>query len=223
MNTNNNNTNRQAQLAFTLIELLVVITIMGLVASMVLVGGKYASVKKKEIAVQAEREKLQLMIENYHAKLNFYPPDNGNLASINPSKVTPTSSQYEGYTTANPLIYELTGGTNTNGYAVVFNSNGLNLGSYSSTFGRSGLANCDTTDPQNFFKPPPSPQEYANYLNTTLSVLVVPAVLSNNMTNYWHYDASSPNRHNQNSYDLWAEFSIGSKSGQLVIETNGNW
>jgi len=37
--------------------------------------------------------------------------------------------------------------------------------------------------------------------------------------NFWHYDCSSPNRHNRDSFDLWAVFTVG--RGQTI--TNGNW
>ena len=71
-----------AQHGFTLIELLVVITIMALVAGMIVAGGQYASKVKKETAVKAERQKLQLMIDNYfRQKLNFYPPCNSESSS----------------------------------------------------------------------------------------------------------------------------------------------
>jgi len=36
--------------------------------------------------------------------------------------------------------------------------------------------------------------------------------------NSWFYDCSSTNRHNPESYDLWAIYSVGNK-----IVTNGNW
>jgi prepilin-type N-terminal cleavage/methylation domain-containing protein len=214
----------RAQNGFTLIEILVVIAIMGIVAAMVLTAGQYASKVKKETAVKAEREKLQTMIDNYQSKLNFYPPDNGIL--INP-QILNNPALYDGYTASNPLVYELTGGSNNTSFAVVFNNNNLTLigpsGTYNAVFNRTAIANSDASEPQNFFKPPPLPQDYTNYPGTPVVGLVVPAPITNGQLNFWHYDASSPNRHNQNSYDLWAEFSVGSKNGNLVIETNGNW
>jgi prepilin-type N-terminal cleavage/methylation domain-containing protein len=217
--------------AFTLIEILVVIAIMGIIAALVLQGGQYASKVKKETAVTAERQKLQTMIDNYQAKLNFYPPDNGNLAGLNPSTVLSSSPLYEGYTASNQLIYELTGVTNTNStQAIIFNGSNISLvsGDFFKYFDRTGIANADASEPQDFFRPPPRPQDYTNYPGTALNSvdalgLLVPAPLTQNQPNFWHYDASSPLRHNQNSYDLWAEFLVGTKSGTNVIETNGNW
>jgi hypothetical protein len=47
--------------------------------------------------------------------------------------------------------------------------------------------------------------------------------LTNGQLNFWHYDASSQYRHNPNSYDLWAEFTISGLHGHVTIVTNGNW
>jgi prepilin-type N-terminal cleavage/methylation domain-containing protein len=219
--------------AFTLIEILMVITIMGIIAAMILTGGQYASKVKKETAVKAMREKLQVIIDNYQAKLNFYPPDNGNLATVTAAT---SQAQYEQWTATNALIYELTGVTNTNSTrAIVFavsptggNVISLTSGDFYNYFNRTGVANADSTEPQNFYKPPPAPNEYSNYPGTAAGSidalgLLVPAPLVGNQLNFWHYDASSPRRHNQNSYDLWAEFFVGNKNGVPVIETNGNW
>jgi prepilin-type N-terminal cleavage/methylation domain-containing protein len=221
----------RAQNGFTLIEILVVITIMGIIAAMVLTGGQYASKVKKETAVKAMREKLQLMIDNYQAKLNYYPPDNGNLASTpNPASSTANATLYDQLTATNPLLYELTGATNTNNNttAIVFNGNQITLfagaNAYTNFFNRGAIANADASEPQNFCKPPPKPQEYTNYPpNTNFQGFVVPVPLTGSLPNFWHYDSSSPWRHNQNSYDLWAEFLIGNKNGAPQIETNGNW
>src|SRR5580698_10069630 len=112
------NHTRTANTAFTLIEILTVIAIIGIVAALILTGGQYAAKAKMETAVKAEREKLQTMIDNYQSKLNFYPPDNGNLAGLS---ATAPLSQYESLTASNALIYELTGVTNRNSTkAIIF-------------------------------------------------------------------------------------------------------
>jgi prepilin-type N-terminal cleavage/methylation domain-containing protein len=228
MNISNTNRIPRPGAAFTLIEIITVIAIMGIVAAMVLEGGQYASKVKKETAIRAQREKLQAMINNYQAKLNFYPPDNGNLANLNPSA---SFSVYESLTASNQLIYELTGVTNTNStQAITFTGTIISLdsGDFPKYFNRMGIANADSAEPQNFFKPAPRPQDYTNYPGTSstsydaLGLLVSEPVTPGKL-NFWHYDASSPRRHNQNSYDLWAEFLVGTKNGTDVIETNGNW
>lgn len=218
-----------ANLGFTLIEILMVVAIIGIIAAMILTGGQYASKVKMETAVKAEREKLQTMIDNYQAKLNFYPPDNGNLAGLSP---TAPASLYESLTASNQLIYELTGVTNTNSVqAIIFNGQVISFaanGDFQKYFNRGGIGNADASEPQDFFKPAPKPQDYTNLPGTAANsydalVLLVPAPLVKNQPNFWHYDSSSPRRHNQNSYDLWAEFVVGTKNGVSVVETNGNW
>jgi hypothetical protein len=54
--------------------------------------------------------------------------------------------------------------------------------------------------------------------------VLVPVEFTNVLVpNFWHYDSSTTNRHNLGTYDLWAEFSIGSKGGRPILKTNGNW
>jgi len=219
-----------SRLAFTLIELLAVIAIMAIIAALVVTMGQAASQKKKTLAVEADKHKLITMISSYYAKLNYYPPDNGLLAAnaSNPSL-------YDGLAATNPLVYELFGATNTNRGAnlIVFNSpttkNYIKASDYATTFNRGGIANGDAAEPQNFFQPGPLPKEYAPYAagsktSPPICGLIVPAdLVPGNTNNFWHYDSSSTNRHNMNSYDLWAEFVVGTKSGNLLIITNGNW
>jgi len=229
MNTHGNQHDR-SRLAFTLIELITVIAIMGIIAALVVTMGQAAAQKKKTFAVQGDKNKLITMIDSYHAKLNYYPPDNGLLAA-NAS----FPSRYEGYSATNPLLYELFGSTNTNSGAnlIVFNSSAavpdIQSSAYTKVFNRGGIANGDAAEPQNFFQPGPLPKEYAAYVpgnSTTPPIcgLIVPAdLVPGNTNNFWHYDSSSANRHNMSSYDLWAEFYIGTKGGNQIIITNGNW
>lgn len=216
--------------AFTLIEMLVVITIMAIIAAMVVTAGQTASQKKKLTAVSGEKNRLMTMIDNYQAKLNYYPPDNGGLVSN-----TTFSSIYDALAATNPLMYELTGATNVEtgakGKMLVFNSSNANLtiqaSAYAEVFNRDGIANGDTTEPHNFFQPGPSSKEYGIYSTGStppICGLLVPVEFTNALIpNFWHYDSSTTNRHNMASYDLWAEFTIGSKNGHPVIITNGNW
>jgi prepilin-type N-terminal cleavage/methylation domain-containing protein len=233
MNTKGNRHERSG-LAFTLIEMLTVITIMGIIAGLVVYAGQQASQKKKIVAVEGEKNRLITMIDNYYAKLNYYPPDNGALISNNLA-----AYNYDTWSATNPLIYELFGATNTSVSGalgggvdlVVFNSSNssqlLVASAYAKVFNRGGIANGDAFEPHNFFQPGPAPKEYAAYsTNYTPLVcgLVVPSdLVPGNTNNFWHYDSSTTNRHNMATYDLWAEFSIGAKNGQLTIITNGNW
>lgn len=215
-----------ARRAFTLIELLVVIAIIGIVATLVVHMSGLAGTRNRQAAVEAEKHKLMLMIDNYYSRLNFYPLDNGNLANA----AVATPSLYDGFAATNPLVYELTGATNnypTNGYIQLFDGTNVASTIYSNMYDRGGIANANQdTAPKNFFYGGPRPQEYAFYTNQTLlKGLVVPVPYTNTaVPNFWHYDSSSPNRHNQQSYDLWAEYGSGSTgSTNLVIITNGNW
>ncbi|HEY3863763.1 MAG TPA: type II secretion system protein [Verrucomicrobiae bacterium] len=214
--------------AFTLIEMLTVITIMSIIAAMIVTMAQSASQKKKIVAVDGEKERLVNLIENYKAKLNFYPPDNGGLISN-----TADLAVYDGMAATNQLMYELMGVTNVPGSKqrmLVFNSPDINtplLGSeFAKNFNRGGVANCDPSEPNNFFLPGPLPKEYTNYDATVtppICGLLVPTEFTNvRVANFWHYDSSTTNRHNITSYDLWAEYSIGSKSGRMILKTNGN-
>jgi hypothetical protein len=88
-------------------------------------------------------------------------------------------------------------------------------------FGRQSVANANPTEPHLFYLPPS--KEYGVYSAGFCGLLVPVALTYTNALNFWHYDASSTNRHNLASYDLWAEYISGSKSGTNNIATNGNW
>jgi prepilin-type N-terminal cleavage/methylation domain-containing protein len=203
--------------AFTLIEMLVVIAIIGIVAGMVLNMSGHAKAKQRQVQVEGDKQKLTLLIDNYQSKLNFYPPDNGNLISNN---LTPAN--YDLWTAMNPLVYELTGATNTNSAILVFDTNvPVPVQTYQYAYARSGVNNANQDGPPRvFFQPQLT--EYTTYSNSPLKGLLVPVPLpypNNTNANFWHYDASSTNRHNLNSYDLWAEYA--GPNGTLI--SNGNW
>jgi len=215
--------------AFTLIEMLVVIAIIGIIAAMVVNMNSGAKAAQRKAQVVGEKQSLTLMIDNYQSKLNFYPPDNGELA--NPDKASPTwyAANYEGWTAANPLLYELTGATNNypnTGFIQLFDGTNIDSGTYSNMFGRAAVNNGNADEPHDFFNPGPQPKEYTNYTaSPALKGLLVPVALTNDPTihNFWHYDSSSTNRHNLQSYDLWAEYISATKGGSNIITTNGNW
>jgi prepilin-type N-terminal cleavage/methylation domain-containing protein len=202
--------------AFTLIEMLVVIAIIGIVAALVINMNSGAQTAKRNAQVNGDKNKLMLLIDEYQSKLNFYPPDNTNVDGWPPGPI------YDAYAATNPLIYELTGATNTNGNIQVFDGSIIPSNIYNQVFSRQSVANSNPDEPHSFYIP--QPKEYTNYDAVTgLKGLLVPVSLLPNMTNYWHYDSSSTNRHNLSSYDLWAEYLIGTKGGSNVITTNGNW
>jgi prepilin-type N-terminal cleavage/methylation domain-containing protein len=218
--------------AFTLIEMLVVIGIIAIVATLVVGLNGLAQAKKRDTTVEAEKQKLMLNIGNYQAKLNYYPPDNGGLVS-NGLVTAATAAYYDALAQSNPLPYELAGAyLNSNSYVVSFDSNQIPSGipqtTFNNVFGRTSVANSNPDEPHSFYIPKSS--EYTNFPGTGISPvngLSVPVLMvdanGNPIPNFWHYDASSPNRHNTSSYDLWAVYVVGTKNGQPVVRTNGNW
>jgi|GEM_PF-296678 len=252
---------------FTLIELLAVIAIIAIIAGMVVSLAPGVNQNKRRQRVKVERESLGALIDNYQAKLGHYPPDNPNLAAGGL-----TAEAYDAYSQINPLLYELTGGTN-NASQNQANQSGTYYwtsfeGSFPQTefglgYGFKGILNADA-EQQIIYKPLPSSNSFMNYPAWTiksppaspstigwpgangssrhLQGLTVPVEMAQvddpgnaaalaahkplpvaTLTNFWHYDASSPNRHNMSSYDLWAEFVVGKKNGDWIYVTNGNW
>jgi len=62
---------------FTLIELLVVISVIGLLASMILVSLNSAREKSRVAAAAMTQRQLQKAVELYLDQMGFYPPDTG--------------------------------------------------------------------------------------------------------------------------------------------------
>jgi len=220
--------------AFTLIEMLVVIGIITILATMVVHMNAGAQTAKRNAAVNAQKFSLTLMINSYQSKLNYYPPDNGAFASN--YTMWPTGSTYDGLAATNPLLYELTGATNNYKSAPSSPITGIQLfdrlvptpvSLYEGMFNRSAVNNANTDEPHNFFYSGPQPKDYTNYGLSLLKGLLVPVPFSPpdpiGYHNFWHYDSSSTNRHNLQSYDLWAEYTTASRSGSNIITTNGNW
>jgi prepilin-type N-terminal cleavage/methylation domain-containing protein len=217
---------------FTLVELLAVISIIGIIAALVLTGVTAATSARRRTMVETQKQTLMSAIQTYKDKLNFYPPDNGSLASITPGNY---ASQYDGASAANPLLYELVGATAVDPLGTKYNvhlTNGtfpsgmtnVTMTAFNNLYARGAIANSDPTTPQNFLNP--QPQDFTNYSMTGFTGfygLTVAVPLTNGQVNFWHYDSSSQYRHNPSSFDLWAEFSIVQKGNKPVVITNGNW
>jgi prepilin-type N-terminal cleavage/methylation domain-containing protein len=212
---------RLPQTAFTLIELLVVIAIMGGLAALVVGLSGVSSRKLRESRVRAELTSLVSAIENYKSRTGSYPPDNTNNPALN------------------PLFYELTGCIFTNSPAPTFMTLGsweaIPAATYKRIFGVSGVQN-SSRDPVNvpYTRFVPKPKQYAEIDDADdVEILVVPFAGPTErmligkrqgdskgrvMLNPWRYDASSTNRHNRTTYDLWAEVQFGKN-----VITIGNW
>jgi len=240
---------------FTLIELLTVIAIIGIITAMVVSLAPAANSNRKRARVQAELRKLELIIDNYQSRLGHYPPDNAALTDRNVAntlgfKDPLTPQGYDQITQVNPLLYELTGGTNFvkiggSPCFVAFNGTNLQMTGFTALYNLGGVLNAGS-QMQVIYKPLPTPNAYGYYPGfllpsasqrlTNFQGLLVPVEMPQTLdpansggrtptlANFWHYDASSTNRHNPNSYDLWAEFVVGKgKNGEWIYVTNGNF
>ncbi len=216
--------------AFTLVELLMVISVIGILASFTVGLARLASTRMKESRVRAELAQLVTAIDNYHATLGFYPPDNRS-----PNAVDKTVNSV-----TNALFYELAGTTLTNADTAFVTKNGAELipviSGVRSYFRAGGFANSgrDPKEVKSFFNPKekqigqisdvPDVDVLVAPVEWPLNKGFVPPFNDVNLPdkvkklNPWRYDASSTNRHNMKGFDLWAEYVVGNQ-----IKVIGNW
>ena len=201
---------------FTLIELLVVISIIAILASMVIGLSSVASRKMVDSRVRTDLNQLINAIDTYKAQIGFYPADN------------PAGPK------TNALYYELVG--------TVFSAAGnppraqfqpMDSGlaidpiALRSTFGVNGISNSSRDRKEVPYTGMHFKDNEVGTLNLAqeVRILIVPAKgpemitgKGNAQLNPWYYDASSTNRHNRQSYDLWAQVLSG-KNTNII----GNW
>jgi prepilin-type N-terminal cleavage/methylation domain-containing protein len=233
--------------AFTLVEMLMVIAIIGLLAGLLVGLAPGAARKKRDALVEAQKQALITMIESYKEKYGSYPPCNGYMPIAGPQD-TANGKYYDNYARTNPLFYELCGAVVTNvgtmpAFAVLNVSNIVKTAFYTNVLGVGGVVN--SLEPQNFhiaplrprtanktvepFKPIIADPSRRTDLNGGVLVFVVPVSLDwtpsapsvpmpSDFVNGWRYDCTSTNRHNIETFDLWAVYSNGKQ-----IITNGNW
>lgn len=236
--------NRLSDRAFTLIELLTVIAIIGIITAMIVNLAPAMNQRKKIQRLNIEKQNLALMIESYKAKFGHYPPDNANLATMTqPLDV----DAYDVNTQVNPLYYELGGGSNNvdGSHFVSFDSSNIPQSDITKAFGVQGILNADQETQVVYRAPANAHLNYPGWMIpggiTDVAGLTVPldtVQQSKNSpnkgtptsANFWHYDASSIFRHNQNSFDLWAVYAVkrlpGSSSSTIPLwqfATNSNW
>lgn len=203
--------------AFTLIELLVVISIIGIIAAMTVGAMSGAAAQRDLKAVEAQKAKLILAIEDYKGKFGSFPPDQPGTAVANAHW--------------NPLAYEL-GGMRRSGVNFQSEADPSHvvtppmLGSY---FGLTGLLNATpavTVRGKDFLNLKGGTGKTADFVLITngtpgLAAVMLLKVAADHPTlpeNVWRYRSYPTNGHNPKSYDLWAE--IKKKGGTNTIS---NW
>jgi prepilin-type N-terminal cleavage/methylation domain-containing protein len=216
--------------AFTLIELLVVIAIIAVLAALIVPLSGIATTKMRLARTQAELNSLITGIDGYKLEVGFYPPDNGSLRTIN----TNSSGGYAAYRKAlamHPLVYELTGCLFTNRqFYTVGGDESITPALLKKMFEVEGIQNSQRRRadiPYKGYQLKPSMyadlkrSETDNYYVKVLAAPVLgPDVISGEIRRFspWYYDATSTNRNNKASFDLWAEVIAGGKTNII-----GNW
>ena len=185
--------------AFTLIELLVVIAIIAILAALFLSLGGSASVKKKISRVKVELAQITTMIDSYHEKLGYYPPDNPGKPALN------------------SLYYELSG-TRRDGlnYWQLDGPHFIPSSDVFTVFGVRGFVN-SSTDPSEVGSFAKGLRLSQTNILAGAVMLVVPVDGPLPGINTWRYVSTNPTN-NPNGYDLWAEIVISGKT--YII---GNW
>ena len=169
--------------------------------------------RKTRSTVKVELRALEMVIESYKAKNNFYPPDNPKDYS------------------RPPLFYELTGTTNVaiggvHEYHSRFASADppLNENDLMQIFGMKGFLNAgqagDESEVQSFYKnllPRQVREIPAGNGAPPYKVLVAPRHGMDRLPAVWHYNKTSPTN-NVGEFDLWAEIDL--RGDKVII---GNW
>jgi prepilin-type N-terminal cleavage/methylation domain-containing protein len=213
--------------AFTLIELLAVIAIIGLLSALVLGLSGTATTKSREARIRGEHARLLSDIESYKAEVGTYPPDNTDTNKF--------SNNYE-RAGRNSLFYELSGATfRNNAFVVVGKNETIATTVLKENFGVDGVQNSSRKGGEIPFRGVSfKPDQYKelqpvnNDPNLDVEVLVVPIKAPSHVEldargnkgklNPWLYDASSTNRHNPETFDLWTEYLAKKRTNVF-----GNW
>jgi len=219
---------RAGQRAFTLIELLAVIAIIALLAGIVLTTAGTAIGRSRDSRIRTEKDRLVTAIEDYKAVMGNYPPDNQDS-----SLKVDDPQQYHERCGKSSLFYELSGCTFDNAGGGTFTTQNkaesVKAADLRNAFGAKGVENSARNKRDIPYKgvnfKPNQISELDKYPD--VQVLIVPVDKApytipgkgGRKLNPWFYDASSTNRHNMETYDLWAE--ITGRDGKPAVI--GNW
>jgi len=219
--------------AFTLIELLVVISIIGILAGLLIPLAGVAQTKMRISRVKAELNSYINAIETYKLETGEYPPDFGDMMK-GEGVSSNDYAKYRLYCARNPLYYELGGAIFTNrAFFTLADGEETSINELDKVFKRRSIRNSARVKSDIDFKGFSFKNAQVAILKDNFSagpeadlkVLMVPVPGPYNLEgkegkkiNPWFYDASSTNRHNKTSYDLWAEIIAGGKTNTI-----GNW
>lgn len=202
---------------FTLIELLVVISIIGILAALLIPGIGKVRQKMAIARVQAEIKRVESYIADYKTKLGFYPPDNPNNYAVN------------------QLFFELSGVRDAGTHFQTLNGSGAitNVPGFYGNPQITGFANVLRTGGEDgqvakSFMKDIGPGQYLRIQNNAVSGAVLgtkvegPVMMAEDgggtgVINPFRYHSSNPTN-NPNSYDLWVDIRVGSKTNRV-----NNW
>jgi prepilin-type N-terminal cleavage/methylation domain-containing protein len=230
-----NNVNKARVGAFTLIELLAVIAIIALLAGLVLGTAGLATRKARESRMTGQKEKLVTAIEQYKLEMGNFPPDNQDKTQRDADFQTDRHIKAG----MNSLFYELSGCTFDSAAGGTFTTQNqaqsVKAADLRSELGVRGIENSARAKkdipfhhgvnfrPSEFdtaknginilIAPLPGPYDKHFQAYDPKTLQPTPKIL-----NPWFYDASTTNRHNIETYDIWTEYTSG-KDNKVI----GNW